>query len=166
MKHLHHAFKHTLSVKRSTATQFEHRLQLCHPRNQLNQQTQKLDELTLALHSAINGKIQHYERVIANLTPRLMQRSPEKQLARSEHQLVQLHGRLTQAMQQQLSISRNTLSLQASRLDSVSPLSVLARGYSITKNEHGHVVKSVADIKSGELLITELADGQLKSNVI
>jgi exodeoxyribonuclease VII large subunit len=166
VRHLNHAFKHALAVKRSTATQFEHRLQLCHPRNQLNQQTQKLDELSLALHSAMSGKIQRYERVLANLTPRLMQRSPEKQLAKSEHQLAQLHARLTQAMQQQLSSSRNQLSLQASRLDSVSPLSVLARGYSITKNQHGGVVKSVNDVSSGELITTELADGQLQSKVV
>ena len=91
---------------------------------------------------------------------------PEKQLAKSEHQLTQLHARLTQAMQQQLSSSRNQLSLQASRLDSVSPLSVLARGYSITKNQQGGVVKSVNDVSSGELITTELADGQLQSKVV
>jgi len=155
-----------LAVKRSTATQFEHRLQLCHPRNQLNQQAQKLDELSLALHGAMNNKIQRYERVLANLTPRLMQRSPENQIAKSEHQLAQLHARLRQTMQQQLSSSRNQLSLQASRLDSVSPLSVLARGYSITKNQQGKVVKSVNDVSSGEFITTELTDGQLHSKVV
>ncbi|WP_240701205.1 MULTISPECIES: exodeoxyribonuclease VII large subunit [unclassified Pseudoalteromonas] len=166
VRHLNHAFKHALAVKRTTATQFEHRLQLCHPRNQLNQQAQKLDELSLALHRAMQSKIQRHERVLGNLTPRLMQSSPEKQLTRYEHLLTQLQGRLTQAIQHQLTTSRNHLSLQASRLDSVSPLSVLARGYSITKNKQGQVVKSVSQVNSGELLTTELADGQLQSKVV
>lgn len=166
VRHLNHAFKHALAVKRTTETQFEHRLQLCHPRNQLNQQAQKLDELSLALHRAMQSTIQRYERVLGNLTPRLMQSSPEKQLTRYEHLLTQLQGRLTQAIQHQFTTSRNHLSLQASRLDSVSPLSVLARGYSITKNKQGQVVKSVSQVNSGELLTTELADGQLQSKVV
>ena len=62
----------------------------------------------------MNSKIQRYERVLANLTPRLMQRSPEKQLAKNEHQLAQLHARLT-GNATTLSGSRNKLSLQASR---------------------------------------------------
>ena len=66
VRHLNHAFKHALAVKRTTATQFEHRLQLCHPRNQLNQQAQKLDELGLALHRAMQSTIQRHERVLGN----------------------------------------------------------------------------------------------------
>jgi exodeoxyribonuclease VII large subunit len=68
-------------------------------------------------------------------------------------------------MQQQLQHANNTLALQASRLDSVSPLNVLARGYSITKTAQNKVVKSVEDVKVGDVLITELVDGQVISKV-
>ena len=50
-------------------------------------------------------------------------------------------------------------------LDSVSPLNVLARGYSITKTAQNKVVKSVEDVKMGDVLITELVDGQFISKV-
>ena len=91
--------------------------------------------------------------------------SPDKKLANANHQLAQLHARLNQAMQQQLQHANNTLALQASRLDSVSPLNVLARGYSITKAAQNKVVKSVEDVKVGDVLITELVDGQVISKV-
>ena len=94
-----------------------------------------------------------------------MRQSPDKKLANANHQLAQLHTRLHQAMQHQLQQANNTLALQASRLDSVSPLNVLARGYSITKTAQNKVVKSVEDVKVGDVLITELVDGQVTSKV-
>ncbi|MEI8618043.1 exodeoxyribonuclease VII large subunit [Pseudoalteromonas sp. B193] len=69
-------------------------------------------------------------------------------------------------MQHQLQQANNSLTLQASRLDSVSPLNVLARGYSITKTQQGKVVKSVEQIKTGDVLVTELVDGSIESQII
>ncbi|KYL35966.1 exodeoxyribonuclease VII large subunit [Pseudoalteromonas tetraodonis] len=162
---LANAFKHDIADKRALATQLQHRLNLCHPRNQLNQKSQRLDELSIALQQAMRQRLYQQERVLANLTPRLMRQSPDKKLANANHQLAQLHARLNQAMQQQLQHANNTLALQASRLDSVSPLNVLARGYSITKTAQNKVVKSVEDVKVGDVLITELVDGQVISKV-
>ena len=162
---LANAFKHDIADKRALAIQLQHRLNLCHPRNQLNQKSQRLDELSIALQQAMRQRLYQQERVLANLTPRLMRQSPDKKLANANHQLAQLHARLNQAMQQQLQHANNTLALQASRLDSVSPLNVLARGYSITKAAQNKVVKSVEDVKVGDVLITELVDGQVISKV-
>ena len=162
---LANAFKHDIADKRALAIQLQHRLNLCHPRNQLNQKSQRLDELSIALQQAMRQRLYQQERVLANLTPRLMRQSPDKKLANANHQLAQLHARLNQAMQQQLQHANNTLALQASRLDSVSPLNVLARGYSITKTAQNKVVKSVEDVKVGDVLITELVDGQVISKV-
>ncbi|CAD2225509.1 exonuclease VII, large subunit [Pseudoalteromonas sp. 3J6] len=162
---LANAFKHDIADKRTLATQLQHRLNLCHPRNQLNQKSQRLDELSIALQQAMRQRLYQQERVLANLTPRLMRQSPDKKLAQASHQLAQLHAKLNQAMQHQLQHANNTLALQASRLDSVSPLNVLARGYSITKTAHNKVVKSVEDVKVGDMLFTELVDGQFISKV-
>lgn len=162
---LANAFKHDIADKRAQAIQLQHRLNLCHPRNQLNQKSQRLDELSIALQQAIRQRLYQQERVLANLTPRLMRQSPDKKLANANHQLAQLHTRLHQAMHHQLQQANNTLALQASRLDSVSPLNVLARGYSITKTAQNKVVKSVEDVKVGDVLTTELVDGQVISKV-
>ena len=163
---LNNAFKHDMADKRALATQLQHRLNLCHPRNQLNQKTQRLDELTIALQQGMRNRLYQQERTLNNLTPRLMRQSPDKKLSQASHQLMQIQTRLEQAMQHKLQHAQNSLALQASRLDSVSPLNVLARGYSITKTQQGKVVKSVDHIKTGDVLITELADGAIKSTVL
>ena len=162
---LSNAFKHGIADKRALATQLQHRLNLCHPRNQLNQKSQRLDELSIALQQAMRNRLYQQERTLNNLTPRLMRQSPDKKLATASHQLSQLQARLNQAIQHQLQQANNNLALQASRLDSVSPLNVLARGYSITKNEKNKVVKSVGDVKAGDTLITEFVDGVVHSQV-
>ncbi|WP_276755132.1 exodeoxyribonuclease VII large subunit [Pseudoalteromonas marina] len=163
---LNNAFKHSIADKRALATQLQHRLNLCHPRNQLNQKTQRLDELSIALQQAMQSRLYQQERTLNNLTPRLMRQSPDKKLAQASHQLSQLQARLDQAIQQQLQQANNSLALQASKLDSVSPLNVLARGYSITKTQQGKVVKSVGQIKAGDVLVTELVDGSIKSTAL
>jgi len=163
---LNNAFKHDMADKRALATQLQHRLNLCHPRNQLNQKAQRLDELTIALQQGMRNRLYQQERTLNNLTPRLMRQSPDKKLSQASHQLMQIQTRLEQAMQHKLQHAQNSLALQASRLDSVSPLNVLARGYSITKTQQGKVVKSVDHIKTGDVLLTELADGAIKSTVL
>jgi exodeoxyribonuclease VII large subunit len=42
---------------------------------------------------------------------------------------------------------------------------VLERGYTITRDEHGRVVRHAADAVAGALIVTELADGKLASRV-
>ena len=163
---LNNAFKHSIADKRALATQLQHRLNLCHPRNQLNQKAQRLDELSIALQQAMQSRLYQQERTLNNLTPRLMRQSPDKKLAQASHQLSQLQARLNQAIRQQLQQANNSLALQASKLDSVSPLNVLARGYSITKTQQGKVVKSVGQIKAGDVLVTELVDGSVKSTAL
>jgi len=163
---LSNAFKHGIADKRALATQLQHRLNLCHPRSQLSQKSQRLDELSIALQQAMRNRLYQQERTLNNLTPRLMRQSPDKKLASASHQLSQLQARLNQAIQHQLQQANNSLALQASRLDSVSPLNVLARGYSITKTQQGKVVKSVGQIKTGDVLVTELVDGSIESQII
>ncbi|MEM6364754.1 MAG: exodeoxyribonuclease VII large subunit [Planctomycetota bacterium] len=55
-----------------------------------------------------------------------------------------------------------TLAASASAL---SPLAVLARGYSVTQDQRGRVVRSVADVQEGQMIRTRLPDGTISSEV-
>jgi exodeoxyribonuclease VII large subunit len=50
-------------------------------------------------------------------------------------------------------------------LDLVSPLGVLKRGYSLTTNEKGRVIKSSDELAVGSLIKTRLAQGSITSRV-
>ena len=51
------------------------------------------------------------------------------------------------------------------RLQALSPLAVLDRGYALVLNEQGSVVRSATQVSRGELVVTRLADGLFTSRV-
>ena len=60
----------------------------------------------------------------------------------------------------------NKLSLVAARLEGLSPLKILERGYSVTRTENNVVVKSTEQLSIGNKLKTNLAEGIVFSEVI
>ena len=61
---------------------------------------------------------------------------------------------------------RDRLQAQAARLETLSPLNVLARGYSLTRREADEtVVRSPEQVRPGDLLLTRLQHGQIRSRV-
>jgi exodeoxyribonuclease VII large subunit len=51
------------------------------------------------------------------------------------------------------------------RLRALDPRRVLERGYTITRDANGRAVRAAADAGSGSLLVTETADGAIRSRV-
>jgi|GEM_PF-3319960 len=65
-----------------------------------------------------------------------------------------------------LARSRAQVDAKAAHLESLSPLGVLSRGYSLThKIENGRLVRSAADVSPGEPLITRFASGHVVCRV-
>ncbi len=61
---------------------------------------------------------------------------------------------------------KNRLSLGLSRLEALSPVKVLARGYSVSSLlPSNEVIKSIKDVKTGDSMQTRLKDGQIISNI-
>lgn len=58
--------------------------------------------------------------------------------------------------------NKKELSMLAGRLDALSPLSVMARGYSVAVKSGGSVIKSVRDLKADEEFVLRLGDGEKK----
>ncbi|HEX3447594.1 MAG TPA: exodeoxyribonuclease VII large subunit [Isosphaeraceae bacterium] len=89
------------------------------------------------------------------------------QLRDARARLDQLAKSSLQAIQQDLVGRRQQLRRLGASLDALSPLAVLARGYSLTFLADGKtLVRSSEDVKSGELIRTHLAAGQISSHVV
>jgi exodeoxyribonuclease VII large subunit len=73
---------------------------------------------------------------------------------------------LRQGIQTRLERSAAQLSNFAAKLDSLNPVSVLGRGYSITLDRKNHLLTRTADIAEGEEIFTRFADGTVKSVVL
>ena len=94
-------------------------------------------------------------------------RHPEERIAGSRQRLDDLACRLTPAGERVLAMAKNRMGRLAGRLESLSPLKVLERGYSVTLRARDEaLVRSVQDAPPGELLKTRVKDGTVTSRVL
>jgi exodeoxyribonuclease VII large subunit len=90
---------------------------------------------------------------------------PAERLRNSRQHLRHLAMRLSAAMKHQFVEARAQLERLQASLAGLDHQGVLARGYSLTLNARGEVVRRAAAVSVGERLVTRLADGELDSQV-
>jgi exodeoxyribonuclease VII large subunit len=145
----------------------------------------RVDSAARHLPSAVHLLTERLGRRVANASARLDRAQPSAFRARMSGRLGSLSARLDAALRRRLaaadvrpvqirlaqSMSRY-LESQADRIDAldrnlelVGPQKVLERGFSLTTDAQGRLIRSVASIKPGDSLTTRLADGQFGSTV-
>lgn len=106
-----------------------------------------------------------YETRLDGLSTRLFTLSPGEKIKRESGALFSLRTRLLLAAQNGVRRKEERFGKAVSALEAMSPLSVLTRGYSITINEYGDVIRSAGELLPGALIRTMLPDGELLSVV-
>ena len=142
------------------------RLHNQHPQTQLRIQQQLITQLSHRLQQTLRH---HWQKTAENLTAlsmRLYKNPLPLRLQQDEQQLAQLKVRLNSHMNLTLSLQQKQLAHLCGKLDSLSPLKVLARGYSITQNQQNFTIRSMKDVNVGEQIKTRLPDGDIISQVI
>jgi len=136
------------------------------PYNKILQQIQRLDELSSRLLLRIRQHIMAKQSGLTHLVKRLETQHPRRQILLQKDQLNARELRLLRAVKQQLAGCQNRFALSAAKLDSISPLKTLDRGYSITRDDKTHaLIKSVASVKTGQKIRVQLSDGELSADV-
>ncbi|HCG5913310.1 TPA: exodeoxyribonuclease VII large subunit [Vibrio parahaemolyticus] len=159
------AMRYYLAQQKQQSAQLLHRLERQHPSYQLQHQSQQLDELDMRLRRAMQYFIDTRQQTVERKHHRLQLNSPIKHLAQQKSRLERVEHKLMDAMDRKLLTMRHQLAIAAEKLDTVSPLATLKRGYSITQTDQGKVVTSADDVKTGDLLVTRLANGEIHSTV-
>jgi exodeoxyribonuclease VII large subunit len=102
-------------------------------------------------------------RVVAN---RLHEADVRRALAVRSSRLARLRARLERAGASITPREREKLSVAVRGLESLSPLAVLARGYAITFNTRGEIIKRAADVARGDRLRVRVDQGEIGCRVI
>lgn len=127
---------------------------------------QSLDSMSgamaAALHRQIKAARKHYE-VLAG-SPAL--RSPISYLEQRRKGLEFLKNRLLTAQQNGVNRKKQRYIAAVSKLDAMSPLKVLTRGYAMAQKEDQTVLRSVAQAELGERISVTVSDGQLFATVM
>jgi len=139
---------------------------LVHPRERLTRLNERLQALSQRLRLAQLQVRAHTAHILHTLQARLLQRNPQTQLR--EHQLRSrhLHTQLGNAMRRVMERAQERVARTAQRLDTLSPLATLARGYAILEiPATGVVVRAADEVQPGDIVRTRLARGHLDCRV-
>jgi exodeoxyribonuclease VII large subunit len=124
-----------------------------------------LRELEARLHGGLGWRLELMRRRLDDLAGRRAFRLPLERVREQERRLDDWADRLHRAGRQRLERGRERLTAAAGRLESVSPLNVLARGYSLTQTESGVVLRDAALVRPGERVRMRLHRGRLLARV-
>lgn len=126
---------------------------------------QELARAVKRLSSITLQKLNLEHRRLERVEPRRMGTSLKHTLHYKDNQSLHLMNRERNAIYKHLREKEHLAQMAAHRLDGVSPLRVLERGYALVTTESGERVKSTAAVDRGQLLSVRLQDGTLKCRV-
>lgn len=126
---------------------------------------QQLDTMTSAMETALMRQLKTARKHLNMLSASPALQSPDAYIAQRRQTLLLQCNRLIAVQNRNLSQVRQRFMALTSKLDAMSPLKVLSRGYAMTTDENGEVLRSVKQIKVGQNMQVALHDGILEATV-
>lgn len=118
---------------------------------------QHLSVLMRNMIVAEKEKVENFQKQITIL-------SPSNKIKNSRQELSNLYEKAVNSMTLKMNEEKSKISLLSSKLNALSPLNVLSRGYSITYNNDSPI-KSVNDVKTGDNIKVRVTDGEFFAEV-
>jgi exodeoxyribonuclease VII large subunit len=135
------------------------------PRLAIASAQQRLDERVLRLRRSMDRALHARRESSARLRERLGAVHPSAVIARHRARVAQLGMRVIVAIRARLQHGNGKLHAAAARLDALSPLKVLARGYAIATRADGRALRSAEDVAPGDPIEVRLHEGSISAEV-
>ena len=127
---------------------------------------ERLNYLEKRLQGSMRVQLQGKRRLLEKLAGQAPLRDPFWRVLRSRQEMDELATRLTNNMTRFMSDKNGILKLLTAKLDLLSPLNILGRGYSLTFDQNGRVLRTAAGVRPGERVQIRLAHGRLDCRVV
>ena len=111
-------------------------------KKRLEDKEKKLDELLSESRALIENKMNTYSVLLKDFVPEIENR-----------------------VRIRIKDNSSRLSALLRETEALSPLSILSRGYSVTMNSNGKIIRRAEDAAPGDEIITRMMDGSIKSIV-
>ena len=126
---------------------------------------QLLDEQASSMAASLHRQLKNARQHLSVLAGSPALQSPTGYLEQKEQQLEYLKNRLVAAQNRNLSAMQQRYVQQVAKLDAMSPLKVLTRGYAMAENDRGELVRSVCQVSHGDRLNIRFVDGIVSTTV-
>jgi len=141
------------------------RARLGDPRRLIDQKRQAADDLIARAHQSLRAQLGRQRTGLRALETRLYRAHPQRRISDQRAALVTLERRLAAAADTLLLRRRRMLEGICAKVETLSPLKVLERGYSLTRGADGRLISGVGDVTAGEKVTVTLRDGELDTRV-
>jgi len=136
---------------------------LTDPKKKLQDLMLRSDDLFNRLENAVAVHINGLKKDVQILQNRLV--SPKQVISSLKLNLDKKNIRLNNSMNSNIQDNKSRLQNMMSLLDSLSPMKVVDRGFSITKT-HGKLLKSISQVKAKDVIEVQVNDGVIEAEVI
>jgi len=127
---------------------------------------ERVEGLVKGLRASLEGAVALYESRLAGLTGSPAFRYPLEKVERYAQELDDLERARDSHFSHGIEIKSRALDALIGKMDALSPLAILKRGYSITLSaKEGAVLKDVKGLKRGDIIETKLSGGKLVSEI-
>lgn len=127
---------------------------------------QSMDSMSAAMAASLNRQLRAARQHLDALSQSPALRSPTGYIEQRGKNLELLKNRLVAAQNGNLTRMNHRYIAAVSKLDAMSPLKVLTRGYSMAQTERGEVLRSVHQVELGQRIRVSLSDGSLSATVM
>lgn len=126
---------------------------------------QQLDSMAAAMASGLQRQVRAARQHLNVLSGSPALASPTGYLNQKKQKLELLRRRLVSAQTQSIDRRKRHFVELTAKLDAMSPLKVLTRGYAMAQTADGTVIRSVKQVSSGDAITVQLSDGRVSATV-
>jgi exodeoxyribonuclease VII large subunit len=155
----------SLEIRRMQVRRLAEKPYLREPRRLIIERQQRVDQLEMRFSEIWKNTLQQRRAGIAKMLAILSAFRPERWLQAKRGELGGLETRLKRTAATRLDSRKSRITELANFLRLLGPRQTLERGYSITLDANGSVVRFVQSLKVGERIRTKMADGEVNSVV-
>ncbi|HKW76018.1 MAG TPA: exodeoxyribonuclease VII large subunit [Terriglobales bacterium] len=159
------ATRYQLSLARNQLTELAQHGAFARIEDLLGRRAQRLDELTFRLASDFRGNLRDYQRRLEVAAARVRHFDFRRSLAATRAQLTSETEALVRTMQMRVAEHRAQLNQVFGKLEALSPVRILDRGYALVFDAEGKLVKDAAQLNPGQKISAQLAKGSLTAEV-
>jgi exodeoxyribonuclease VII large subunit len=126
---------------------------------------QTLDAMSDAMITAVSRQVKAASQHLRVLAASPALKSPEGYLEKRQKDLSLLQNRLVSAQQGSVDKKKQSFVGLTAKLEAMSPLKVLTRGYAMAQMEDGRTLRSVRDVNKDDKIRVRVADGSVYAQV-
>lgn len=125
-----------------------------------------LDSMQTAIAVNVNRRLKNSRQQLNALSQSAVLQRPDRYIEQKRNTLELLASRLKASYDRSMSLKKQSYISLTAKLDAMSPLKVLTRGYAMVQAEDGTVIRSTTQLHPNDRIQISLGDGRVEANIL